>query len=135
QGRDSIDYALFNKAKVWEKAFYDAGGLLVAGTDPTYDGRIVAGYANMRLLELFVEMGFTIPEAIKICTLHGAKYLEQDDTIGTIAENKIADLLILDEDISQDISAIRSINMVIKNGIGYDSGKLFKAAEGYVGIR
>ncbi|MEQ9299002.1 MAG: amidohydrolase family protein [Cyclobacteriaceae bacterium] len=135
QGRDSIDYALFNKAKVWEKAFYDAGGLLVAGTDPTYDGRIVAGYANMRLLELFVEMGFTIPEAIKICTLHGAKYLEQDDTIGTIAENKIADLLILDQDISQDISAIRSINMIIKNGIGYDSGKLFKAAEGCVGIR
>lgn len=135
QGRDSIDYALFDKAKVWEKAFYDAGGLLVAGTDPTYDGRIVAGYANMRLLELFVEMGFTIPEAIKICTLHGAKYLEQDNTIGTIAENKIADLLILDEDISKDISAIRSINMVIKNGIGYDSGKLFKAAEGYVGIR
>ncbi len=135
QGRDSIDYALFNKAKVWEKAFYDAGGLLVAGTDPTYDGRIVAGYANMRLLELFVEMGFTIPEAIKICTLHGAKYLEQDDSIGTITENKIADLLILDEDISQDISAIRSVNMIIKNGIGYDSGKLFKAAEGYVGIR
>ncbi len=135
QGKDSIDYLLFNKAKVWEKQFYDVGGLLVAGTDPTYDGRIVAGYANMRLLELFVEMGFTIPEAIKICTLHGAKYLEQDNTIGTIAKDKIADLLILDKDISRDISAIRSINMVIKNGIGYDSGKLFKAAEGYVGIR
>ncbi|MEQ9384017.1 MAG: amidohydrolase family protein [Imperialibacter sp.] len=135
QGRDSLDYLAFNKAKVWEKAFYDAGGLLVAGTDPTYDGRIVAGYANRRLLELFVEMGFTIPEAIKICTLHGATYLEQTSSIGTIEPGKIADLLIMDKDISKDITAIRSLNTVFKNGIGYDSKKLFKAAEGYVGIR
>jgi imidazolonepropionase-like amidohydrolase len=135
QGRDSLDYLAFNKAKVWEKAFYDAGGLLVAGTDPTYDGRIVAGYANRRLLELFVEMGFTIPEAIKICTLHGATYLNQASSIGTVEAGKIADLLIMDKDISKDISAIRSLNIVFKNGIGYDSKKLFKAAEGYVGIR
>jgi len=135
QGKDSIDYLLFNKSKVWEKAFYDAGGLLVAGTDPTYDGRIVAGYANIRLLELFVEMGFTIPEAIKICTLHGAKFLKQDTSIGTIEASKIADILIIDGDISKEISAIRKIDIVFKNGIGYDSKKLFKSAQGYVGIR
>ncbi|WP_299548592.1 amidohydrolase family protein [Seonamhaeicola sp.] len=135
QGKDSLDYVMFNKSKVWEKAFYDAGGLLVAGTDPTYDGRIVAGYANMRLVELFVEMGFTIPEAVKICTLNGAIYLEQDDSIGTLAPDKTADLIILNKDISQDISAIRTIAIVFKNGIGYNSKKLFKAAEGVVGIR
>ena len=135
QNRDSLDYVMFNKSKIWEKAFHDAGGLLVAGTDPTYDGRIVAGYANMRLLELFVEMGFTIPEAIKICTLNGAKYLEQDNVIGTLEASKIADIIILNEDISKDIKAIRSIETTFKNGIGYDSKKLFKAAEGLVGIR
>jgi imidazolonepropionase-like amidohydrolase len=135
QGKDSIDYLLFDKAKVWEKAFYDAGGLLVAGTDPTYDGRIVAGYANMRLLELFVEMGFSIPEAIKICSLHGAKYLGKESSIGTIEPAKIADLLIINGDISKNIGAIRSLETVFKNGIGYDSKKLFKAAEGAVGLR
>ncbi|WP_370478877.1 amidohydrolase family protein [Tamlana flava] len=135
QGRDSLDYVLFNKAKVWEKAFHDAGGLLVAGTDPTYDGRIIAGYANMRLVELFVEMGFTIPETIKICTLNGAKYLEQDDTIGTLEKGKIADFIILNKDISKDIKAIRSTETVFKNGIGYNSEKLFRAADGLVGIR
>lgn len=135
QGKDSLDYVKFNKAKIWEKAFYDAGGLLVAGTDPTYDGRIVAGYANMRLLELFVEMGFSIPEAIKICTLNGATYLEQENTIGTLEPTKIADILIINGDISKNITAIRSIETVFKNGIGYDSSKLFKAAEGFVGIR
>ncbi|WP_406685127.1 amidohydrolase family protein [Seonamhaeicola sp. MEBiC1930] len=135
QGRDSLDYVMFNKSKIWEKAFYDAGGLLVAGTDPTYDGRIVAGYANMRLVELFVEMGFSIPETVKICTLNGATYLEQVDSIGTLTSNKIADLVILNEDISKDISAIRSIEIVFKNGIGYNSKKLFEAAKGVVGIR
>lgn len=135
QGKDSLDYVMFNKSKVWEKAFYDAGGLLVAGTDPTYDGRIVAGYANMRMVELFFEMGFTVPEAIKICTLNGAIYLEQEDAIGTLTSNKIADLVILEEDISKDASAIRTIEVVFKNGIGYNSEKLFRAADGVVGIR
>ncbi|GAA4269152.1 hypothetical protein GCM10022257_12530 [Hyunsoonleella aestuarii] len=135
QGRDSLDYELFNKSKIWEKAYYDAGGLLVAGTDPTYDGRIVAGYANMRLVELFVEMGFNISEAIKICTLNGAKYLDQEKAIGTIENSKIADIVILNEDISKNINAIRSAEIVFKNGIGYSSKKLFKAAEGIVGIR
>ncbi|MEM7552082.1 MAG: amidohydrolase family protein [Bacteroidota bacterium] len=135
QGRDSIDYHAFNQAKAWEKAFYDAGGLLVAGTDPTYDGRIVAGYANMRLLELFTEMGFSIPEAIKICTLNGAKYLKLESETGTVEEGKVADLLIIDGDISQDIGEIRNIQTVFKNGIGYDSKKLFDETKGFVGIR
>jgi len=135
QGKDSLDYVRFTKAKVWEKRFYEAGGLLVAGTDPTYDGRIVAGYANMRLLELFVEMGFSIPQAIQICTLNGAIYLEQDNTIGTLESSKIANIVIMNGDISADISAIRTIETVFKNGIGYDSKKLFASAKGLVGIR
>ena len=135
QGNDSLDYLVFNKLKKLDKKFYDAGGLLVAGTDPTYDGRIVPGYANMRLLEILVEMGFTISEAVKICTLNGATYLELDESLGTIESGKIADLIILDENISTNVSAIRSKKIVFKNGIGYNSEKLFKAAEGLVGIR
>lgn len=121
--------------KYRKKAFHDAGGLLVAGTDPTYDGRIVAGYANMRLLEIFAEMGFSIPEAIKICTMNCVTYLEQADSIGSIAPTKIADLLILDGNISKDIKAIRNIETTFRNGIGYSFEKLFRAADGKVGVR
>lgn len=135
QGKDSVDYAVFNKLKILDKKFSDMGGLLVAGTDPTYDGRIVPGYANMRLLEILVEMGFTTAEAVKICTLNGATYLELQASLGTIEAGKIADLIILDEIITNDIRAIRSKKIVFKNGIGYNSEKLFKAAEGMVGIR
>lgn len=135
QGKDSLDYLKYNKLKVLDKKFHDMGGLLVAGTDPTYDGRIVAGYANMRLLEILVEMGFSIPEAVMISTKNGAKYLELSALIGTIEDGKVADLIIIDDDISKDISAIRSEKIVFKEGVGYNSPELFKAADGFVGIR
>jgi imidazolonepropionase-like amidohydrolase len=89
----------------------------------------------MRILELFVEMGFTIPQAIQIASLNGAKYLEKEATVGTITANKLADLVLIDGDISKNISQIRNIETVFKNGIGYDSKKLFKAAKGLVGVR
>ncbi|MDX1406692.1 MAG: amidohydrolase family protein, partial [Saprospiraceae bacterium] len=113
--------AYFQKQMAWEKQFYDMGGLLVAGTDPTGAGRVIAGYANQYIPELFVEAGFSIPEAIRICTLHGAIYLERDDEIGTIEAGKRADLILLDGDLSQEISKIRNIEIVFKNGVGFDS--------------
>ncbi len=135
QGKDSVAIAQFNKLKLLDKQFHDAGGLLVAGTDPTYDGRIVAGYANMRLLEIFIEMGFTLPEAVMICTYNGARYLDLDETIGTLEKGKLADIVIMKEDITKNVSAIRSEKIVFKNGIGYNSRALFEAVKGYVGIR
>jgi hypothetical protein len=74
QNRDSADIILFKKKIMWEKQFYDAGGLLVCGTDPTGSGRTLAGYGSRREIELLVEGGFTQLQAIKIATLNGAKY-------------------------------------------------------------
>src|SRR5690606_19079147 len=67
-----------------EKAFYDAGGFLVVGTDPTGGGDVVAGYANQRALQLLVEMGLTVEQAVEVATRNGARYLEQGDEIGTV---------------------------------------------------
>ena len=61
--------ALTNDAKM-EKMYYDMGGLLTVGTDPTGDGGIIAGYGNWKAIELLVEAdGFTPLEAIKIVRL------------------------------------------------------------------
>jgi len=49
---------LFAKARAMELAFARAGGLLLAGTDPTGGGGVVAGYSNQRELELLVEIGY-----------------------------------------------------------------------------
>jgi len=134
QGKDSASVALFKKEQGWEKQFYDAGGLLVAGTDPTGAGRTIAGYANRREIELLVEGGFTLSQAIKICTLNGARYLGRDRELGTIEAGKQADLVLINGDPEQDIRQIRQMEIVFKHGVGFDSPKLFESMKGKVGL-
>ena len=128
------DKAFANNAKM-EKMFYDMGGLLTVGTDPTGNGGTIAGFGNWRAIELLVEAdGFTPLEAIKIATQNGAIALGFDKTIGTIETGKSADLLIIDGDPSKNISDIRKILYVFKNGVGYNSKKLFESVKGKVGF-
>jgi len=134
QHKDSISTALFKKELAWEKQFYDAGGLLIAGTDPTGTGRTIAGYSNHTQVELLMEAGFTAAQAIKICTLNGAIYLGRDKEIGTLAPGKKADIVLIDGDLDKDIKAIRNTEIVFKNGIGYDSKKIFESVKGKVGL-
>ncbi|NIQ56746.1 MAG: amidohydrolase, partial [Gemmatimonadetes bacterium] len=74
--------ALLAKYMAMEKAFYDAGGTLVVGTDPTGGGDVVPGYANQRAVQLLVEIGLTIEQAIEVATRNGAAYLERDHDVG-----------------------------------------------------
>ena len=126
--------AFMNNAKM-EKMFYDMGGLLSVGTDPTGDGGIIAGFGTWRSIELLVEAdGFTPLQAIKIATLNGAITLGFEKNIGTIEVGKNADLLVIDGDPSKNISDIRKVEWVFKNGIGYDSKKMFESVRGKVGF-
>ena len=126
---------LLNRYMAMEKAFYDAGGLLVAGTDPTGAGDVIPGYANQRTVQLLIEMGLSIEEAVKVCTYNGALYLERDGEIGTIEQGKRADMILIKGNPSVDIEAFRQMTIVFKNGIGYDSQKLFESVKGWVGVR
>ncbi len=134
QGKDSASLVLFKKELAWEKQFYDAGGLLVCGTDPTGAGRTIAGYGSRREIELLVEGGFTALQAIKIATLNGAIYLEKDKMIGTVETGKNADLVLIDGDPEKDIHDIRKTEIVFKNGVGFDSKKIFESVKGKVGM-
>ena len=67
-----------------ERQFAHAGGLLIAGTDPTGGGGVIPGYSDQRQVELLVESGFTPLEAIRICSLNGATYLGKASRIGSI---------------------------------------------------
>lgn len=134
QNRDQSTIVLFKKEQAWEKQYYDMGGLLVAGTDPTGAGRVVSGFSNHREIELLVEGGFTPEQAIKICTLNGAIYLGRQAEIGTVAVGKKADLVLTDGDLDADIKNIRKTELVFKNGIGFDSQKIFDSVKGHVGM-
>lgn len=130
------DYtALLRKAMDFERAFVQAGGLLMAGLDPTGNGGVVAGFGDLREVELLVEAGFTPLEAIKIASLNGAKFLGEDSRIGSIAAGKQADLMIVKGNPAANISDIEKVEIVFKDGVGYDSEKLIQSVQGLVGIR
>ena len=133
-GKDSNSVKLFAKELYWIKKFYSMGGKLVIGTDPTGAGRTVAGYANMWTLENLPKAGFTVSEAVMLCTLRGAEYLNRAGEVGSIEKNKAADLILMDGDLTRDITAIRRIQWVFKDGIGYDSKKIFESVKGKVGL-
>src|SRR5688572_5673499 len=127
--------SLLRKAMEFERAFVQAGGLLIAGLDPTGNGGIVAGFGDLRQIELLVEAGFTPVEAVKIATLNGAKFLGEDTRIGSIAVGKQADLMIVKGNPAANINDIENVEIVFKDGVGYHSEKLIHSVQGLVGIR
>lgn len=132
---DSPAALLVRKSMDFERAFVAAGGLLMAGLDPTGNGGVVAGFGDLREVELLVEAGFTPLEAIKIATLNGAKFLGEDARIGSIAVGKQADLMIVKGNPAANIADIEKVEIVFKDGVGYDSEKLIQSVQGLVGIR
>ena len=127
--------AAFKKEMEFERAFSQAGGLLLAGLDPTGMGGVVAGFGDQREVELLVEAGFTPLEAIHIATANGAEYLGELNRIGTVAAGKQADLVVIKGDPSKKIEEIENVETVFKDGIGYDSARLIDSVRGVVGSR
>jgi imidazolonepropionase-like amidohydrolase len=127
--------AAFKKEMEFEYAFAQAGGLLLAGEDPTGIGGVLAGFGDQREVELLVEAGFTPLEAVRIATLNGAQYLGDADRIGTVAAGKQADLVVIKGDPSKKIEDIENVEIVFKDAIGYDSAKLIESVRGMAGSR
>jgi len=100
------------------RKIHQAGGVLVAGTDQT------TGPALHRELELLAEAGIPAADIIQIATLNGAVFLGKEDSMGSIEEGKIADLVLLGADPTEDIRNAEQIVQVIKAGKIIDRSKL-----------
>src|SRR5438105_4804973 len=116
-----------------ERAFVDAGGLLIAGADPVGIGGVLPGFGDHREIELLAEAGFTPLQAIRIATLNGAIYLGRQDRIGSIAVGKNADLVVVKGDPAARIADVENVEIVFKDGAGYDPGKLLESVTGRYG--
>ena len=133
-GAEKAEAAL-KKEMAFELAFVRAGGLLLAGPDPTGNGGTLPGFADQHELELLVEAGFTPLEAIHIATANGALFEKRLDRIGTLAAGKNADLVVLKGDPSTRIQDVENVEYVFKDGLAYDPAKLINSVRGMVGIR
>jgi imidazolonepropionase-like amidohydrolase len=131
RGQQSID--AYKNDLGLERQFVAAGGLLIAGPDPTGNGGVIPGFGDQREIELLVEAGFTPLEAIRIGTLNGATYLGLADRIGSIAPGKNADLVIVRGNPAANINDVEKVDIVFKDGVGYDSAKLLLSVKGRFG--
>ncbi|MBV9062689.1 MAG: amidohydrolase family protein [Alphaproteobacteria bacterium] len=116
-----------------ERSFVARGGLLMAGSDPVGLFGSVPGFADHREIELLVEAGFTPVQAIQIATLNGATFLGRQDQIGSISIGKNADLVVIKGDPAAHISDIENVEIVFKDGVGYDREKLLDSVKGHYG--
>ncbi|HEY0339384.1 MAG TPA: amidohydrolase family protein, partial [Steroidobacteraceae bacterium] len=107
------------------KRMHDAGIALVPGTDGE------PGVLLARELELYVKSGIGALDALQMATLVPARMMRLDQDLGSIAPGKLADLFLVDGDPSQDIGAVRNVELVVRDGIFYDAVALNEA----IGIR
>lgn len=124
---------LLERSMQLERRFADAGGLLLAGSDPTGAGGALPGFASIRQLQLLVEAGFTFERAVQVATLNGARYLQRDREVGSVEVGKRADLILVDGDPVADAAALARIVTVFKAGVGFDRAALLAAAAGHIG--
>jgi hypothetical protein len=135
QNKESPWPLMFQREMEFERAFVKAGGTLLAGLDPTGIGGIIAGFGDLREVELLVDAGFTPLESIKIATLNGAQFLGVENQVGSLTPGKQADIMLVMGDPSSKIADIENVELVFKDGVGWDSKKLIDSVKGQVGIR
>jgi hypothetical protein len=101
---------------------YRAGIPLVAGTD-----EYLVGLALHSELALYVQAGLTPSQALQVATLNGAKYTGTLHDRGSITPGKLADLVLIDGDPTEDIADLRRVALVITQGKLISPSQLFTA--------
>ncbi len=97
------------------RAAHDAGVLVGVGTDTAMT--FVTQYGTWRELALLVEYaGFTPAEALRAATRTNAKILNVSGITGSLDEGKYADMVVLDSNPLDDLSALAHPELVVAAG-------------------
>ncbi len=107
------------------RILHESGGLVVGGTDCGGLPYPPPGFALLREVELLAE-AIGAMDALKAVTSVAARYLRQQDTIGSVAPGRYADFSILDGDPLRDVRELRSATAVVRGGVCYDPAKLLE---------
>ncbi|MEE9609902.1 MAG: amidohydrolase family protein, partial [Desulfatiglandales bacterium] len=110
----------YRKHEEFIRRFHKAGGKIFAESDAP---NVTPGISLYRELDMMVEAGFSNNDAILFATRNAAEVLVKIDEMGTVEKNKLADIIIIQGNPLQDISSVRNVDTVIKDGkvieIGY----------------
>jgi imidazolonepropionase-like amidohydrolase len=122
---------ILDKQRELVRRVHERGGKVVCGTDPVFVS-VLPGYGMHREAEHFVEAGLTELEALRACTLSAAEALGLEDELGSISAGKLADLLVLDGDPSEDIEALGATSIVYQAGARYSPEELRESVVGTI---
>ena len=113
------------------KRVHDGGVRVAAGTDA---GNIGTQHASSLYAEMLamVESGLSPTEVLSTATRGGAELMARSDSLGTIDPGKLADLVILREDPTQNIAAIASVDRVIKDGHVFEATAILDEGPGQI---
>lgn len=122
-GEDKVDAWAKSAVKqaAMLKKLHDSGVQLVPGSD------FYAAFTIHRELELYSEAGISNADVLKIATLDSARIVGIDDRTGSISVGKDSDLVLVDGNPLEDISAIRRATLVMKGNTAYQPDALYKA--------
>ena len=107
--------ALFAKRLALVGAMHRAGVVLLAGTDAPLRNS-PPGFGLHEELALLVRAGLSPFAALRAATLAPARWFGMEDSLGTIAAGKLADLVLLDANPLSDIRNLRRIRAVVQQG-------------------
>lgn len=116
-----------------ERKFYEAGGKMVVGTDPTGWGGTIPGPGSHSALFLLQEAGFSPMEIIRIATRNAAEMLEVAHRTGAVRAGLEADLILIDGKPDVDIKELTKLKLVITDGVAIDGPRLAAKFEKRVG--
>jgi imidazolonepropionase-like amidohydrolase len=121
-GMDDRYRASFDALLKLVRTLYQTGVPVVAGTDA---GPV--GFALQHELELYARAGIPAPRVLQLATLGAARVMRHEDERGSVAAGKLADLVLVDGDPTRRIGDIRRTVLVVKNGVMYRPGELYRA--------
>ena len=120
EGMDAKYRASFAKMLELVGELHRSGVTIVAGTDA------LPGFALHRELENYVRAGIPPADVLRIATLVPAQILERDKDLGTIEPGKLADFILVDGDPTKNISDIRNVVVVVKDGKVFDPKAIYR---------
>jgi imidazolonepropionase-like amidohydrolase len=121
EGKEKLYKDSFQKMVALVGELYKRNITIVAGTDAT------PGFTLHRELEHYVAAGIPPAKVLQIATLTAAQIARQDNELGSITKRKLADLIIIDGDPTKNISDIRNVGTIIKDGVIYKAADLYRA--------
>jgi hypothetical protein len=112
-GDDALYRKAFDKIIDTVHLLNDRGVFMVFGTDTG------GSFTYHRELELYQRAGMTPAQILRRATWETARYVSQDQRMGSIEKGKLADFFLVPGDPTKDLKAIKTISMVVKDGTFY----------------